>query len=251
MPRWRKGATLLASVRAYACGTSGIGQYRRQRGWGGGAVAVANGACDGRDVLARHLAHVVRSLARHLIRRHGRRWYRRPRLPRMLRNRPAGDKPRTRGRSPTSLALHARGEPGPARIGVSPVPVQMWQRQAQSRRRCGGSGPSPGADVAAASRVPKQMWQRRAQSRSRCEWGGPSPEADVVVGWAQSRSSDPVTRLTWMRVILSITALTEWPVIACISFEMRSFTCGKASLYQNPFDLIRMMRSLIRSVRAP
>ena len=96
-------------------------------GVGRGAAAIANGACDGRDVLARHLAHVVRSLARHLISRHGRRRYRRPRLPRVLRHRPAGDKPRPRGRSPTSLALHSRGEPGPAWIGASPVPAWMWQ----------------------------------------------------------------------------------------------------------------------------
>jgi hypothetical protein len=31
---------------------------------------------------------------------------------------------------------------------LAPVPEQMWQGFAQSRCRCGGGGPSPGADVA-------------------------------------------------------------------------------------------------------
>ncbi len=37
--------------------------------------------------------------------------------------------------------------------GVSPVPVQIWEGRAQSRRRCGSGEPSPGADVAEASPV--------------------------------------------------------------------------------------------------
>jgi hypothetical protein len=37
---------------------------------------------------------------------------------------------------------------------VSSGPAQMWQRWAQSRRRCGSGGPSPGADVAAVRRPP-------------------------------------------------------------------------------------------------
>ena len=31
---------------------------------------------------------------------------------------------------------------------MSPVPLQMWQRRAQCRCRCGRGGPSSGADVA-------------------------------------------------------------------------------------------------------
>ena len=42
---------------------------------------------------------------------------------------------------------------------VRAVPVQMWQRSAQSRCRCGGGEPSPGADVAGVSPVPVQMWR--------------------------------------------------------------------------------------------
>jgi hypothetical protein len=37
--------------------------------------------------------------------------------------------------------------PGADVVGVSPVPVQMWQRRAQSRCRCGGAEPSCGADA--------------------------------------------------------------------------------------------------------
>ena len=52
---------------------------------------------------------------------------------------------------------------------------------AQSRRRCGSSEPSPGADVAGVSPVPAQMWQRveavPAQMWQRVE---PSPGADVA-----------------------------------------------------------------------
>jgi len=40
---------------------------------------------------------------------------------------------------------------------VSPVPAQMWQRRAQSRRRCGSGERSPGEDVAAMSPVPVQL----------------------------------------------------------------------------------------------
>jgi hypothetical protein len=53
------------------------------------------------------------------------------------------------------LVLHIN-EPRGARAG--PVPVQMWQWRAQSRRRCGRLEPSPGADVAGVSPVPAQMW---------------------------------------------------------------------------------------------
>ena len=41
--------------------------------------------------------------------------------------------------------------------GVSPAPVQLWQRWAQSRCKCGSAGPSPGADVRAVGAVPVQM----------------------------------------------------------------------------------------------
>ncbi len=56
----------------------------------------------------------------------------------------------TRG-EPSPGADVTRGEPSPGAdvAPVSPVPVQMWQRRAQSRCRCGSSAPSPGADVAA------------------------------------------------------------------------------------------------------
>ena len=47
--------------------------------------------------------------------------------------------------------------------------VQMWQGRGQSRCRCGGGEPSPGADVGGVSPVPVQMWAGRAQSRRR--WG--------------------------------------------------------------------------------
>ena len=75
-----------------------------------------------------------------------------------------------------------------------PVPVQMWQGLAQSRRRCGSGEPSPGADVAAASPVLAQMWQRRAQSPCRCGRGEPSPQCHrrepspgADVGWSRRR----------------------------------------------------------------
>jgi hypothetical protein len=48
--------------------------------------------------------------------------------------------------------------PGADVGGASPVPVQMSQGRAQSRRRCGRGEPSHGADVGGASPVPAQMW---------------------------------------------------------------------------------------------
>ena len=71
--------------------------------------------------------------------------------------------------------------------GASPVPVQMWQRRAQSRCRCGRGERSPGADVAGASSVPVQMWQGWAQSRCRCGSGEPSPGRRCGRGRAKSR----------------------------------------------------------------
>ena len=40
-----------------------------------------------------------------------------------------------------------------------PVPAQMWEGWAQSRRRCGRGVPSPGADVAGVSPVTVQRWE--------------------------------------------------------------------------------------------
>jgi hypothetical protein len=56
------------------------------------------------------------------------------------------------------------------------VPVQMWQGQAQSLRRCGRQSwcrcgrrePGRGADVIGASPVAVQMWQRRATALCGC-----------------------------------------------------------------------------------
>jgi hypothetical protein len=66
------------------------------------------------------------------------------------------------------IGVKAQVSPGADVGGVGPVPVQMWEGWAQSRRRCGRGEPSPGADVAGVSPVPMQMWQ-----------GKPSPGADV------------------------------------------------------------------------
>ena len=48
--------------------------------------------------------------------------------------------------------------PPPVSELVSRVAVQMWQRRAESRCRCGSGEPSPEADVAAVRPVPVQMW---------------------------------------------------------------------------------------------
>ena len=48
-----------------------------------------------------------------------------------------------------SLLLHVITRLGVGRQ-VRPVPAQMWQRPAQSRRRCGKGKPFPGADLARA-----------------------------------------------------------------------------------------------------
>ncbi len=57
---------------------------------------------------------------------------------------------------------------------------------AQSRRRCGRGGPSPGADVGGVGPVPAEMWRRYGRD-------GPSPGADVGgVG--------PVPAQTWAYV---------------------------------------------------
>ena len=71
--------------------------------------------------------------------------------------------------------------------GRAAVPVQMWQRRAQSRRRCGRGEPSPSADVPAVSPVPAQMWQGRAQSRRRCG-SAIAEEGNHMVAAAAARS---------------------------------------------------------------
>ncbi len=70
---------------------------------------------------------------------------------------------------------HAVRSPGADVAGVSPVPVQMWQRRARSQCRCGRGAPSPGADVAGVGPV----------SRVQISAGGkPSPGADAVGAYA-------------------------------------------------------------------
>ena len=66
-------------------------------------------------------------------------------------------------RCDSALSLHV-----PSQVSggtASRVPVRRWP----------GGEPSPGADVGAASPVPAQMWERRAQSRRRCCGRRPSP----------------------------------------------------------------------------
>ena len=72
--------------------------------------------------------------------------------------------------APTCRCGRGERSPDADAAGASAVPVQMWQ----------GGEPSPGTDMAGVSRVPVQMWQRCAQSRRRCGRGGPSPGADVA-----------------------------------------------------------------------
>jgi hypothetical protein len=66
--------------------------------------------------------------------------------------------------------------PGADVGGVSPVPVQMWQRRASSS-----------ADVAGARSAPVQVWRGRAQSWCQRESGELSPGADVTTCRAESR----------------------------------------------------------------
>jgi hypothetical protein len=66
--------------------------------------------------------------------------------------------------------------PGADVGGVSPVPVQMWQRRASSS-----------ADVAGARSTPVQVWRGRAQSWCQRESVVLSPGADVTTCRAESR----------------------------------------------------------------
>jgi hypothetical protein len=91
------------------------------------------------------------------------------------------------GRLPVQMWAGAGPVPAQTWQGVSPVPAQMWQGvspvpahmrrragpapsadvdgRAQSRRRCGGGEPSPGADVGGVSPVPAQTWAAYLQLR--------------------------------------------------------------------------------------
>ena len=75
----------------------------------------------------------------------------------------------------TSAPRHP--SPGADVARASPVPVQMWQGWAQSRRICGQGEPSLGADVA-----------RLAMSRRRC---GEPPSTVVVYAWASLPARRP------------------------------------------------------------
>jgi hypothetical protein len=61
----------------------------------------------------------------------------------------------------SSKGKQRRLKPSADAAAAGAVPVQMWQRWAQSRRRCGSGGCSPSADVAAAGAVPAQMGHAR------------------------------------------------------------------------------------------
>jgi hypothetical protein len=69
--------------------------------------------------------------------------------------------------------------------------VQMWQNKTQSRCRCGGAEPTPGADVAEPSPLPVQMWRSRAHSRCRCGGAEPSRGADVALTACASVVAEP------------------------------------------------------------
>jgi hypothetical protein len=63
------------------------------------------------------------------------------------------------GRGDAERACDSKARDGPTEI-TTRVPAQMLEGE-----------PSPGADVGGASPVPVQMWEGRAQSRRRCGSG--------------------------------------------------------------------------------
>jgi hypothetical protein len=90
------------------------------------------------------------------------------------------------------LANHGMDQPEP-KARHRTVPAQMWQRRAESRRRCGSGEPSPGADVAS-----RRSWCRssatsaRGASRFCRRCGARSPISDgdgprVLCWWAGGR----------------------------------------------------------------
>jgi hypothetical protein len=64
-----------------------------------------------------------------------------------------------------ALAHHQRATAGAAHNPTSALPSCCLPMRSFARL---ASGRSPGADVAAVGKIPVQMWQRRAQSRCRC-----------------------------------------------------------------------------------
>ena len=81
---------------------------------------------------------------------------------RTLKQHPAGGEP-CESANGNPLQTSPCTSPDADVVGVSPVPVHMWQWCAQSPFRCGRGEPSPGADVAGASPVPWLTWQCRAR----------------------------------------------------------------------------------------
>ncbi len=112
--------------------------------------------------------------------------------------------------------------------GVGPVPAQMWQGWAQSRRRCGRGEPSPGADVEGVSPVPAQTWKgfsarswcRRRRGELACERAGAAAEAlaqfesatvaPLLLAHVRSRDWLPVPQVTEQAPHGPAAYLLEW-----------------------------------------
>jgi hypothetical protein len=91
---------------------------------------------------------------------------------------------------------------------VSPVPVPMWQRRAQSRCRCGSGEPSPGADVVGVSPVLVQTWSLRGgpmvegstPNRAHYAWARGFMRITVCPGGASQTPHRPVSLKLAMRL---------------------------------------------------
>ena len=97
-------------------------------------------------------------------------------------------------RLPRPMARPVAGDRPRRTAGLRDRLLHVGRGAADRGARLGRQGePSPGADVAAVSPVPAQMWQRRAQSRRRCGSGERSPgAADQGAGFSEPRSRQPI-----------------------------------------------------------
>jgi hypothetical protein len=110
--------------------------------------------------------------------------------------------------SPTEMWAGGEPSPGADATRVSAAPVQIWQRWAQSRCRCGQG----------VSEVPVHMWHGVAAGGCRCGSGGPSPGADVAAGGCRCGRGGPspgadVTGLTHRRVATRLRCATQLRVL--------------------------------------
>ncbi len=125
----------------------------------------------------------------------------------------------------------------------------MWEGWAQSRRRCGRGGPSPGADVGGVGPVPAPMWASQPQ-RPTENWCivsiGSSPVADTATSASRNRTTCPD-----IRTFRKPSPRVRVRVRACACVRVRACACACVCVRVRACAFVRVCLCACVCARAP